>query len=48
MENLEVIRRDYRKNSLATNIQSPCYVQSDEEDQDTSSSVNSVTVSATN
>jgi len=32
MENLEVIRRDYRKNSLATNSHSPCYVQSDEED----------------
>ena len=32
MDNLEVIRRDYRKNSLATNAQSPCYVQSDEEE----------------
>jgi len=32
MENLEVIRRDYRKNSLVTNSHSPCYVQSDEED----------------
>ena len=31
MESLEVIRRDYRKNSLA-NTQATCYVQSDEED----------------
>ena len=31
MENLEVIRRDYRKNSLVANNQSPCYIQSDEE-----------------
>ena len=32
MESLEVIRRDYRKNSLASQAVSPCYVQSDEED----------------
>jgi len=32
MESLEVIRRDYRKNSLANNSQATCYVQSDEED----------------
>jgi len=32
MDNLEEIRRDYRKNSLATNIQTPCYIQSDEEE----------------
>ena len=31
MESLEVIRRDYRKNSLAK-ASSPCYVQSDEEE----------------
>ena len=32
MESLEVIRRDYRKNSLANTNQAVCYVQSDEED----------------
>jgi len=32
MESLEVIRRDYRKNSLASKASSPCYVQSDEEE----------------
>ena len=32
MESLEVIRRDYRKNSLANTNQVVCYVQSDEED----------------
>ena len=31
MDNLEVIRRDYRKNSLVANSQSPCCIQSDEE-----------------
>jgi hypothetical protein len=32
MESLEVIRRDYRKNSMASKATSPCYVQSDEEE----------------
>ena len=33
MESLEVIRRDYRKNSMNNgNATSPCYVQSDEEE----------------
>ena len=32
MDNLEIIRRDYRKNSLVNNSSSPCYVQSDEEE----------------
>jgi len=32
MESLEVIRRDYRKNSMKENATSPCYVQSDEEE----------------
>jgi len=32
MESLEVIRRDYRKNSLASKASSPCYVQSDEDE----------------
>jgi hypothetical protein len=33
MESLEVIRRDYRKNSMNNSYAtSPCYVQSDEEE----------------
>ena len=32
MESLEVIRRDYRKNSFASKAPSPCYVQSDEDE----------------
>ena len=32
MERLEGLRIDFRKNSSASKISSPCYVQSDEDD----------------